>query len=187
MAYDTLTACTCLDGCPACIQSSTCRLGNENMDKWAAIRLLREIRHRIGTSTGVQSHRQRYAADGSAYSELSLGRALEEIEQLTRRHSLESHMHKTSEPPASPSQPLPERAPQPRTPPRPARAMAPRSPSQCQFRENDPVQHGVYGRGIVLGSRIDGNVEQVTVRFSQRGGVVKTVPAAHGQLRKVSK
>ena len=185
MAYDTLTTCPCLDGCPSCIQSSACREGNEEMDKWAAIRLLREIRRRVGTASGPRPHRQRHMADGSAYSELSYQRALAEIDKLTRRHRLENHMRSHTElPPAEPTQPAPTHERRDR-PTRPALGRTEPSPA-CQFREKDRVNHSVYGRGIVLDSRLVDGVEQVTVRFSQRGGVVMTVPAAHGLLRKLS-
>ena len=197
MAYDTLTTCPCLEGCPSCIQSSTCRLGNEDMDKWAAIRLIREIRQRIGTVSRAQE-RQRHSLDGSAYSELSYKRALAEIDQLTQRHRLENHMRSHTDPPpvrsetaqnsgarnrpTPPEQRVESGATRNRTSPRFAK---PASPSRCQFHARDRVHHGVFGHGIVLDSRIVDQVEQVTVRFNQRGGVVKTVPAAHGLLRKV--
>ncbi len=154
MAYETLVKCPCLDGCPSCIQSSGCRLGNEDLDKWAAIRLLREMRLRIGPEPEAPSAARQRISDFTAYSEFSLRRALTEMDQLTRQNRLEDHM--LSQPPAGPPEP--------------------------QFSGGDRVLHGVYGRGVVLASRLEGQEEQVTVRFAQRGGVVKTVLARY--LRK---
>jgi DEAD/DEAH box helicase domain-containing protein len=152
MAHDTVANCACLDGCPSCIQSSGCRLGNENLDKGAAIRLLRALLRSIGAGAPAAPARRDVGA--AAHSDQSMRRALEEMSQLTRQNRLEDHMV----------------------------AAAPERPPECQFGEGDRVLHNVYGRGVVQGSRLEGPAEQVTVRFAQRGGVVKTVSA--GQLRK---
>jgi DEAD/DEAH box helicase domain-containing protein len=42
-ALETVSNCVCHDGCPACIQSSQCRSGNERLDKRGAVMLLRKL------------------------------------------------------------------------------------------------------------------------------------------------
>jgi DEAD/DEAH box helicase domain-containing protein len=148
MALDAVVNCTCLAGCPSCIQSSGCRLGNENLDKGAAIWLLRRLRQQVGRRPQADSTRQ--TVGPAAHGELSMRRALEEMDRLTRQNRLEDHM----------LAPEPER------------------PAACLFAEGNRVAHSVYGRGVVLSARLQGGTEQVMVRFAQRGGVIKTVIAS---------
>ena len=42
-AYQTLTQCTCENGCPSCLYLSQCEIGNEQLNKSGAIKLLRWI------------------------------------------------------------------------------------------------------------------------------------------------
>ena len=48
LAYETVRGCSCSDGCPACIQSSNCRRGNEALDKQGRY----QVRLREATSGG---------------------------------------------------------------------------------------------------------------------------------------
>jgi DEAD/DEAH box helicase domain-containing protein len=38
---DLLDACSCTSGCPSCVQSPKCGNGNEPLDRWGAVALLR--------------------------------------------------------------------------------------------------------------------------------------------------
>jgi DEAD/DEAH box helicase domain-containing protein len=38
---DVLDGCACTTGCPSCVQSPKCGNGNEPLDKWAALALVR--------------------------------------------------------------------------------------------------------------------------------------------------
>jgi DNA helicase II / ATP-dependent DNA helicase PcrA len=69
-------------------------------------------------------------------------------------------------------------------PPRPARpvpAARPRIPGERQFRDGDRVRHARLGDGIVVTSKLTRNDEEVTVAFSNGGGV-KTLLASIANL-----
>jgi DNA helicase-2/ATP-dependent DNA helicase PcrA len=66
-------------------------------------------------------------------------------------------------------------------PPRPAPASRPRIPGERQFRDGDRVRHPRLGAGIVVTSKLTRNDEEVTVAFSNGGGV-KTLLASIANL-----
>ena len=74
-------------------------------------------------------------------------------------------------------------------PPRPAPASAglpglaprPRIPGERQFRDGDRVRHARLGDGIVVTSKLTRADEEVTVAFSNGGGV-KTLLASIANL-----
>jgi DNA helicase-2/ATP-dependent DNA helicase PcrA len=76
---------------------------------------------------------------------------------------------------------------QPPTPPRPlaaarsAPAARPRIPGERQFRDGDRVRHPRLGDGIVVTSKLTRSDEEVTVAFSNGGGV-KTLLASIASL-----
>ncbi len=70
---------------------------------------------------------------------------------------------------------------EPRRPPRPAAAARPRIPGERQFRDGDRVRHARLGDGIVVTSKLTRNDEEVTVAFSNGGGV-KTLLASIANL-----
>lgn len=100
LAYETVRGCSCSDGCPACIQSSNCRRGNEALDKQAAIGLLSMLSYALaGSDSAAQTGRQQLAG-GLARS---LERAIEEIDQATFRRGLIGRSADAPEPePAGP-------------------------------------------------------------------------------------
>jgi DNA helicase-2/ATP-dependent DNA helicase PcrA len=55
--------------------------------------------------------------------------------------------------------------------PRPAPAARPRIPGERQYRDGDRVRHPRLGDGIVVTSKLTRNDEEVTVAFSNGGGV----------------
>jgi DNA helicase-2/ATP-dependent DNA helicase PcrA len=57
------------------------------------------------------------------------------------------------------------------TPSRPAPAARPRIPGERQYRDGDRVRHPRLGDGIVVTSKLTRNDEEVTVAFSNGGGV----------------
>jgi len=74
---------------------------------------------------------------------------------------------------------LPGRPPAPaRTPTAPPR---PRIPGERQFRDGDRVRHARLGEGIVVTSKLTRNDEEVTIAFSNGGGV-KTLLASLANL-----
>ena len=56
-------------------------------------------------------------------------------------------------------------------PPRPVPAPRPRIPGERQFRDGDRVRHARLGEGIVVTSKLTRADEEVTVAFSNGGGV----------------
>jgi DNA helicase-2/ATP-dependent DNA helicase PcrA len=72
----------------------------------------------------------------------------------------------------------PSFAPPPARPPAPAR---PRVPGERQYRDGDRVRHARLGNGIVVTSKLTRNDEEVTVAFSNGGGV-KTLLASIANL-----
>ncbi len=67
------------------------------------------------------------------------------------------------------------------SPSRPAAAARPRIPGERQFRDGDRVRHARLGDGIVVTSKLTRNDEEVTVAFSNGGGV-KTLLASIANL-----
>jgi DNA helicase-2/ATP-dependent DNA helicase PcrA len=67
------------------------------------------------------------------------------------------------------------------SPPRPAPAARPRIPGERQFRDGDRVRHARLGDGVVVTSKLTRNDEEVTVAFSNGGGV-KTLLASIANL-----
>jgi DNA helicase II / ATP-dependent DNA helicase PcrA len=57
------------------------------------------------------------------------------------------------------------------------------APTALRFRIGDEVQHGVFGRGIVIDSKPDGDDEQVTVAFAGIG--LKRLLASLAPLEKI--
>ena len=70
---------------------------------------------------------------------------------------------------------------EPGPPSRPAPAARPRIPGERQFRDGDRVRHARLGDGIVVTSKLTRNDEEVTVAFSNGGGV-KTLLASIANL-----
>jgi DNA helicase-2/ATP-dependent DNA helicase PcrA len=64
---------------------------------------------------------------------------------------------------------------------RPAPAARPRIPGERQFRDGDRVRHPRLGDGIVVTSKLTRNDEEVTVAFSNGGGI-KTLLASIANL-----
>jgi DNA helicase-2/ATP-dependent DNA helicase PcrA len=65
--------------------------------------------------------------------------------------------------------------------PRPALPSRPRIPGERQFRDGDRVRHARLGDGIVVTSKLTRNDEEVTVAFSNGGGI-KTLLASIANL-----
>ena len=63
----------------------------------------------------------------------------------------------------------------------PAAPPRPRVPGERQFRDGDRVRHARLGEGIVVTSKLTRNDEEVTVAFSNGGGV-KTLLASIANL-----
>ncbi|MFI5258836.1 MAG: ATP-dependent helicase [Candidatus Limnocylindrales bacterium] len=72
-------------------------------------------------------------------------------------------------------------ASEPGNPLRPAAAARPRIPGERQFRDGDRVRHARLGDGIVVTSKLTRADEEVTVAFSNGGGV-KTLLASIANL-----
>jgi DNA helicase-2/ATP-dependent DNA helicase PcrA len=70
---------------------------------------------------------------------------------------------------------------QPPSRPRPSAAARPRIPGERQFRDGDRVRHPRLGEGIVVTSKLTRNDEEITVAFSNGGGV-KTLLASIAKL-----
>ncbi len=138
LAYATVRDCPCQDGCPACIQSSSCPRGNESLDKHAAITLLSTLAPTFMAGTTATAARRQRAAGGL---ERSLERAIEEIDLATRKRSI----HEAA--PAVPAEP---------------------APAGPEYAVGAWVRHAVYGRGIVIETDGSGNGAWVTVRFVRR-------------------
>jgi DNA helicase II / ATP-dependent DNA helicase PcrA len=68
-----------------------------------------------------------------------------------------------------------------RMPPRPVPVARPRIPGERQFRDGDRVRHPRLGDGIVVTSKLTRNDEEVTIAFSNGGGI-KTLLASIANL-----
>ena len=153
LAYETVRACTCNDGCPACIQSSNCRRGNEALDKQAAVHVLTELAALFSNSGAAASlGRQQLAAGASR----SLERAIDEIDQATLKRGLVTRVADSvrSEP----------------------------EPVGPAYTVGSWVRHAVYGRGIIIEMDGTGNAAWVTVRFVRRSAIQR-ISARSPQLR----
>ena len=166
LAYETAIRCQCQTGCPSCIQMGSCRLRNESLSKAAAIAILSQLlgqEHEASRPiSALVDTTQRQAASLLARSRVgSRERALVELDERTRRGDLRQHFGTHKQDDATP-------------------AIEP------QFATGDWIEHGTYGRGIVLSSRIDGRRELVKVRFLHRGRT-REVDTSKVTLRKLTK
>ena len=166
LAYETAIRCQCQTGCPSCIQMGSCRLRNESLSKAAAIAILHQLLGQEHESSrpisALLDTTQRQAASLLARSRVdSRERALVELDERTRRGDLSQHLGTHNQENTTP-------------------AIEP------QFAAGDWIQHGTYGRGVVLGSRIDGRRELVKVRFLHRGRT-REVDTSKVTLRKLDK
>jgi DNA helicase-2/ATP-dependent DNA helicase PcrA len=66
-------------------------------------------------------------------------------------------------------------------PPRPAPIARPRIPGERQFRDGDRVHHARFGDGIVVSSKLTRSDEEITIAFSNGGGI-KTLLASIANL-----
>ncbi|MBC7235771.1 MAG: DEAD/DEAH box helicase [Chloroflexi bacterium] len=162
-AHDTVARCGCRSGCPSCIQSGTCRLRNENLDKGAARSILAalvDVQKGQGKASEAKPEALAERMGLVVPSEgllLSRQRAIEELLARTARGTLAAHRLSPAE--------------------RPMREL--------QFHKGDQVFHTTFGRGEVLSSRFRAGRELVTVRFTRRRGSVKEVDASTGALQKI--
>jgi len=167
LAYDTVARCGCRAGCPSCIQSSTCRLRNESLNKAASRTILGVLTGREDAGAEIAALSPGNDADGQRTlladealpiagerSALGKTRALLELLESTRRKDVYDRLVSAE-----------QAAPEPK------------------FAKGDWVDQSPYGRGLVLASRIEGQREIVTIRFLR--GLVKEVDASKGALRKV--
>jgi DNA helicase II / ATP-dependent DNA helicase PcrA len=69
----------------------------------------------------------------------------------------------------------------PALPARPAPVSRPRIPGERQFRDGDRVRHSRFGDGIVVSSKLTRNDEEITIAFSNGGGI-KTLLASIANL-----
>jgi DEAD/DEAH box helicase domain-containing protein len=161
LAYDTVTGCTCQAGCPSCIQSGTCRMHNENLDKAAAIAILGALVGQAASCVGQGDPGE--VADGVAPGEAttegaltvagfasSQQRALQDLLERTRRRDIYARVAAEAESAV---------------------------PAQPQYRAGERVEHTSYGKGVVVSTRMEGGHEVVTVRFSQRNMVREIDPS----------
>ena len=168
LAHDTVASCRCHSGCPSCIQSGSCRLHNERLDKAMAAAILAAARspeaavgtEMLGRSTAAEDLAIQGAADGES---LNHERALEELLESTRRRGLVRRLAaKSSDEPDTPE---------------------PETPAGPQYAPGDRVEMSPYGRGTVVSVRQAGGREWVTVRWQHRGRI-KEVNA--GGLHKIN-
>jgi DNA helicase-2/ATP-dependent DNA helicase PcrA len=69
----------------------------------------------------------------------------------------------------------------PAIPSRPAPVARPRIPGERQFRDGDRVRHARFGEGIVVSSKLTRSDEEITIAFSNGGGI-KTLLASIANL-----
>jgi len=150
LAHETVSRCPCEEGCPSCIQSGTCRLGNQELSKGGAQAVL--------ASLLVRSERE------GLPGEERLGTWVPDDLQMSRRRALEELLRRFY-----PS----------RRGPLPKKRAAPQ-----RFSAGDVVEHPLYGLGVVLGIRRQGEEggSLLTVRFVRRG-ITKEVEASQVALR----
>jgi DNA helicase-2/ATP-dependent DNA helicase PcrA len=75
----------------------------------------------------------------------------------------------------------PARPTLPTMPSRPAPVARPRIPGERQFRDGDRVRHARFGEGIVVSSKLTRSDEEITIAFSNGGGI-KTLLASIANL-----
>jgi DNA helicase-2/ATP-dependent DNA helicase PcrA len=66
-------------------------------------------------------------------------------------------------------------------PSRPAPVARPRIPGERQFRDGDRIRHARFGEGIVVSSKLTRSDEEITIAFSNGGGI-KTLLASIANL-----
>jgi DEAD/DEAH box helicase domain-containing protein len=165
LAYGAVANCGCRSGCPSCVQSGSCRLRNENLDKPMAQAIL-------GALLGPQQA-QIVSASATAWEPAALAhsrpaltveslaasrqRVLADLAARTMRGTLAAHLS------------TPDQRPIP----------------QAEFHKGDQVFHTTFGRGQVVDSRFQGSRELVNVRFVRRRGSTREVDASTGMLQKL--
>ncbi|MEA3407590.1 MAG: DEAD/DEAH box helicase [Chloroflexota bacterium] len=82
LAYETVDGCPCRDGCPACIQSGTCRQRNESLSKAGAETILGALVAGAETSTETREGIAPLSPENAAFSR---ERALEALEAWRRK------------------------------------------------------------------------------------------------------
>ena len=171
LAHDTVASCRCQSGCPSCIQSGSCRLHNERLDKAVAAAILAAASspEAMAGADGV-AHRtaaEDLAVSGGAGGEsLNRERALEELLESTRRRGLVGRLSAAEREEGADE----------------TDAATPEPPAGPQYTPGDRVEMSPYGRGTVVSVRQDGGRELVTVRWQHRGRI-KEVDA--GGLHKI--
>jgi len=156
LANETVQNCQCAVGCPSCIQSGLCRLGNDSLNKAAAKDMLRKLvgSYQVGMSVQRQGLLRQIASEGDpSWIKMSRERAIKRLDEQTFRMGLRNPMSDVAE----------ER------------------PIELAYHKGQRVRHTSYGRGVVLSSRLDGRREMVTVRFVRRG-LVREFDPAKGML-----
>ncbi|NLG29335.1 MAG: DEAD/DEAH box helicase [Chloroflexi bacterium] len=175
LAYDTVTRCQCLTGCPSCIQSGVCRLRNESLDKQAAIALLGALLPSGETAADASAPSLAAGASDQDAAEQdarapSRRRALQDLLEHTRQQTIVEHLAERDE--VTPAAPERSNA----TSPAPAQSPA--------FSPGDWVEQAPYGRGQVLEVRQVGAKEIIKVRFSNRG-IVRELEVGRSLVRRV--
>jgi DEAD/DEAH box helicase domain-containing protein len=162
LAHETVASCTCHSGCPSCIQSGSCRLHNERLDKALATDILAAAQAPAADVTeaaeGLRSAAENLAVQGpEGAASLNRERALEELLESTRRKGLVSRL-------AAAKAAEEADAPEPASP-------AEAEPATLRYAPGDHVEMSPYGRGVVLSSRQAAGHELVTVRWIHRGRI----------------
>jgi DEAD/DEAH box helicase domain-containing protein len=173
LAYDTVTRCQCLTGCPSCIQSGVCRLRNEDIDKQGAVALLGALLPSGETAANASASALATDASDHIVAEQdarapSRRRALRDLLEHTRQQTIVEHLAKQDE----------------ATPAAPERSNAASPAPVPTFSPGDWVEQAPYGRGQVLEVRQVGAKEIITVRFSGRG-IVRELEAGRSLVRRV--
>jgi DEAD/DEAH box helicase domain-containing protein len=164
LAYGAVATCGCRSGCPSCIQSGSCRLRNENLDKAMAQAILGALlgsqQAQVISASAIAWEPAALAQSCAAITADSLAasrqRVLQDLIARTTRGTLAAHLSD------------PDQRPTP----------------EAQFQKGDQVFHTTFGRGQVVNSRFQSGRELVTVRFVRRRGSTHEVDASTGALQK---